>query len=118
MTFKCALRKTTILLAALAPATLLAAWSWTSNMGIVETYFHPLAPGTAPNYIVVAMDQNFHNCGWNNAGNINSSVVGESQYKMLASAVLTASTTNRPLALLVDGCDGDRAKIHGVKLGR
>ncbi len=64
------------------------------------------------------MDQNFHNCGWNTAGYINSSVVGESQFKMLASAVLVASTTNRPLALLVDGCDGDRAKLYGVSLGR
>ncbi len=87
-------------------------------MGIVETYFHPVGVGATPNYIVLSMDQSFHSCGWNNAANINSAVVGESQFKVLASAVLAAAAANRPVGLLVDGCDGDRAKVFGVRLSR
>ena len=95
-----------------------AAWSWTPFMGLTDNYFHPTSPGSSQPILVVVTDQNFHSCGWNAAANLNSTVVGDAQFKVFTSAVLAAWMGGKSISLLIDGCDGDRAKVFGVRISK
>ena len=95
-----------------------ASWAWTGFMGIEGNYIHPNTQGSPDRVLVLRMDQAFHSCGWDEVGNINSAVVGDELFNALTGAFLSAWMANKNIALLVDGCDGDRAKIYGIRIDK
>jgi hypothetical protein len=94
------------------------AWSWTGYLTVGDHYIHSTSTGSTDRVLVIASTQNFHSCGWNNAGQVHASVVGDQMFNTLTAAFLTAWTTDKQLDLLIDGCDGDRAKVVGIKIAK
>jgi hypothetical protein len=88
--------------------------SWTNWMKITDNYFEGTGTSTR---LVLIMEQPFHTCGWNNAAQIQLDQIGSEAYKTLVSVAITAITTGRALSLAEEGCNGDRARIYGLKLG-
>jgi hypothetical protein len=88
--------------------------SWTNWMKITDNYFEGTGTSTR---LVLIMEQPFHTCGWNNAAQIQLDQIGSEAYKTLVSVAITAITTGRSLSLAEEGCNGDRARIYGLKLG-
>ena len=95
-----------------------AQWLWTDYMEMNTNYIHPLATGSKNRLLVITVAQDFHSCGWNQAGNINSELTGEELYDSLTAAFLSAWMANKKVSLLVDGCDSDRAKVIGMRIAK
>ena len=104
----------------LAMKSVLAAWTWTPFMGLTNNYFHPLAQGNTTRHdITLLVDQNFNTCSAEgNYALVNSEIIGEDQFDVLVSIILTAWTTNKPIAILHEGCDGNRARVYGLRIGK
>ena len=111
MEIKRLVQSITILAAVIALPNI--AHAWTGYIGVQEAYFEGV--GSSPR-IALILSQPFHNCGWNTVGNIELSVVGDDLFKVFNAAILTAVSSGKPIAVFVDGCWGDRAKIVAVKL--
>jgi hypothetical protein len=96
------------------------AWSWTGYLTIADNYIHtsPSSASATDRVLVLASTQDFHSCGWNNGGQVRASIVGDQLFATLSATFLTAWTTDRRLDLLIDGCDGDRAKVVGLKISK
>ena len=99
-----------------------AAWTWSPFMEISENYFHPLTQGnTVQHDITLVFTQNFHECagvGSGTMGLIDSGLIGEKQFGILSSIVLSAWVANKPIAVLYEGCDGVRARVYGLRIGK
>jgi hypothetical protein len=95
-----------------------AAWQWTDYMGIASNYIHPTSQGSMDRILVLAMDVPFHACGWNAAANINSTILGEQTFDTLTGAFLSAWMGNKKVSLLIDGCDGSRARVYGIRISK
>jgi len=97
-----------------------AAWEWTNFMSISSNYIHPIHQGSSDRVLVLAMNVNFHSCGWNAAANINSTIVGEQTFDTLTAAFLSAWMANKTVSLLIDSdnCDGNRAKVYGIRVSK
>lgn len=94
-----------------------AAWTWTPYLSLADNYVHP----TNTQYdraLVLATTANFNSCGWNNAGQVIATAVGDEMFNTLTATFLVAWTTDKQVSLLMDGCDGDRARIIGIKLAK
>lgn len=89
---------------------------WQAYMKITDNYWSADANG--PNLVLV-LESNFNQCGWNGAGRISQEVVGADSFKMITSVVLTALSTNKTVSVWMSGCLGSTqtAKITGIKLG-
>ncbi len=99
-----------------------AAWTWSPFMMITENYFHPLEQGNTTRHdITLQMSQSFNTCDTSptNGGLalINSELIGEDQFDVLSSIVIAAWIANKPIAILFEGCDGNRARVYGLRIG-
>ena len=80
-------------------------------------YIHPVSQSTgAAKVLVIIFNQNFNVCGENSVVQYRSDVVGEKMFDIITSSFLVAWTTGKDLSLLVDGCDGGRAKGYGIRI--
>lgn len=95
-----------------------AEWVWTDYRDIQSNYFHPIATGSEHRLLVMVFEQEFHSCGWNKAGNVNSQLVGEEQFDVLTAAFLAAWMGDKQISLLIDGCDSNRAKVIGMRIAK
>ena len=69
--------------------------------------------------ILLVMGPGFNVCdNTNGYALINSELVGEEQFDVLTSVVLAAWMANKPIAILYEGCDGNRANVYGLRFGR
>lgn len=73
--------------------------TWQPYRNIQEVVFEGAG---ASQRLVVKFTEAFHSCGWNTAANLVLSDVGDEPFKALAIAI--------------DGCSGDRAKIIALSL--
>ena len=89
---------------------------WSSYMGMTTNYFEGVSSTSAR--IVLTMDTDFHACGWNNAVDINQADVGDTLFKTISAVVLAAWMGNKSVALQVAGCDGDRARVIAIRIGK
>lgn len=94
-----------------------ADWVWTDYNEMSANYIHPLG-NSQDRVIAVHSAQAFHDCDWNEVGNINSSIVGEQFFNTLISASLAAWIANKKVSLLIDGCDSDRDKVLGMRISK
>jgi len=97
-----------------------AAWTWSPFMEIDENYFIPHAQGvTTRNDILLRMGPGFNMCNNDNGyAKINSELIGEEQFNVLTSVVLAAWMANKPIAILHEGCDGNTARVYGLRIGK
>lgn len=88
--------------------------NWTNWRDLASNFYYDSNIG---GIMALTTTSDFHSCGANEWGNIKESVVGLDSFKMLNAALLSAWISNRQVSLLVDGCDGGRAKIIGIRIG-
>jgi hypothetical protein len=87
---------------------------WQPFMKITSNYFEGLADN---HRIVITLEQEFHDCGWNTAANINLSEVGPEAFETYTAVILAAIMANRPVSLSTEGCHSNRAKAMGIRVG-
>lgn len=87
--------------------------AWSSWSTLTDNYFEKSGSETQ---VVLVVDAQFHTCGWNNAGSINLSYLGEDAFRMLVAAALSAQASGKEIQFQVDGCWADRARVIGLKL--
>ena len=108
-----------LLLAHLTGAPAVAAWSWTPEAGrIAHYYISPYSQSESHPYLVLYLDQSFHSCGEGAAANIDSALVGNESFKIIVSSALAALAADKSVAFLMDGCDGARARVYGIKIAK
>ena len=83
---------------------------WTSYDNVVGNFYTPAVT-------TIVLDLDYHACGNNRWGNLRHSTVGADFAKTFNAVLLTAITTDRTVALNIDGCEGTRANVTGIRLG-
>ncbi|MCB1584337.1 MAG: hypothetical protein KDI92_14865, partial [Xanthomonadales bacterium] len=87
--------------------------SWTNWLTLTSNHFVHYSNGGV---ISVTADSDFHSCGSNNWANIKELNTNTNNFKMLNAAILSAWMTDKQVSLYIDGCDGQRANVIGVKI--
>lgn len=92
--------------------------TWTNWHTLTGNFFYDTVNGPM---IAITTENDFHTCnqsGSNNWANIKSSTVDLDSFKMINATILSTWLSEKQVSLFVDGCDGTRAKVIGVRISQ